>query len=372
VIRKRVRRRDGKTVYDARLRNPDGREYSRTFLTKKEAQAFEAAEWTARNRGACIDPRVASTPYKVLAEDWLRSNPTKQPSSLMRDRVTLRNQVLPVLGNRTVASITRADIQGLLRSWMEGYPATTVVRMFATLRATFSYAELAEMIGRNPCRGVRLPEAPPRESVILDADDLERVARAMKSVGPMVYLGALGMRWGEIAGLRVGRLDFLHRTITIAVQRTGGDGNRMVEHEPKTKAGRRTISVPDWIMTMLSEHLAARGLTGADADAYVFVSPTGLPLRYSDWLAHVWWPTREAAGFPRLRFHDVRHTAATLLVAEGVDIKTVQVRLGHADPHTTLRVYAQATQRADQDAAERVGPRIRPRDARGMKGHKPD
>jgi integrase len=124
-------------------------------------------------------------------------------------------------------------------------------------------------------------------------------------------------------------------------------------------------------MTMPSEHLASRALTGADADAYVFVSPTGLPLRYSDWLAHVWWAAREAAGLTTLRFHDVRHTAATLLVAEGVDIKTVQVRLGHADPRTTLRIYDQATKRADQDAAERVGGRIRPRDGRGMKGQKP-
>jgi integrase len=130
---------------------------------------------------------------------------------------------------------------GLVGLWIEAYPATTVVRMFATLRATFTYAELADMIGRNPCRGVRLPDAPVREALILDADDLERLASNMPRCGPTVYLAALGMRWGEIAGLRVRRLDFLHQTITIAIQRTGGDGNRTVDHEPKTKAGKRTI-----------------------------------------------------------------------------------------------------------------------------------
>jgi integrase len=76
-------------------------------------------------------------------------------------------------------------------------------------------------------------------------------------------------------------------------------------------------------------------------------------------------PAKQAAGFPDLRFHDLRHTAATALVTEGVDLKTAQVRLGHADPRTTLRIYAQATDKADRAAAEKVGERFRPRSQSG-------
>ena len=80
----------------------------------------------------------------------------------------------------------------------------------------------------------------------------------------------------------------------------------------------------------------------------------------------MWVPAKTAAGFPGLRFHDLRHTAATGLVTEGVDLKTAQVRLGHVDPRTTLRIYAQATEKADRALAESVGERFRPRDRRGM------
>jgi integrase len=187
------------------------------------------------------------------------------------------------------------------------------------------------------------------------------IASSLGDYGPMLYLAAFGLRWGEVARMRVGRFDFLRHTVTVATQRTRGERGRMVEHDPKTKAGRRTFTLPGWMMTMLSEHLAGRGLTGGDPDALVFVSPEGAPLHYSNWRQRVWLPALRAAGFEDLTFHDLKHTAGTILVAEGVDVKIAQVRLGHANPQTTLRIYAQATDRADRAAADKVGARLRPR-----------
>jgi hypothetical protein len=123
--------------------------------------------------------------------------------------------------------------------------------------------------------------------------------------------------------------------------------------------GFRTFTVPHWIMSMLAKHLTARGITGADNDALVFVSPDGEPLHYSNWRRCVWQPAVAAAGFTDLHFHDVRHTAATALVDEGVDIKTAQTRLGHSE-QVMLRIYAQATPRADLAAAEKIGRRFQP------------
>lgn len=91
----------------------------------------------------------------------------------------------------------------------------------------------------------------------------------------MVYLGAFGLRWGEVAGLRVDRLDFLRQTITIDGQRTRGLHGEMIDANPKTKAGRRSsLALPDWLMAMLAEILASRGVTATTPEALVFVSPT--------------------------------------------------------------------------------------------------
>jgi integrase len=367
MIKPRLRRRDGRKVYDVRLRDPSGKVYGRTFETKKAAEGWQADERSARNSGHWIDPRLAATPYRKVAEDWLGSNPRKRASTMTRDRMIVRKHVLPALGDRPVASITRANILSLVKAWADYEPAT-INRMFATLRATFNHAMLLELIVRNPCHGIKRPTVLPRDAQILDADDIDRLAAAMGDQGPMVYLAALGLRWGEIAGLRVGRIDFLRQTITIAVQRTAADGSHMVEGEPKTKAGKRTISVPDWMTAMLADHLAARGLTGADADAHVFVTVKGNPLTYTNWWGDVWVPARALAGFPDLHFHDLRHTAATVMVTGGVDPKTAQARLGHRDLRTTLAIYAQVTEKSDREAAEKIGDRLRPRDRRAIDG----
>ncbi len=190
----------------------------------------------------------------------------------------------------------------------------------------------------------------------------------MGAYGPMIYLAALGLRWGEIAGLRVRHLDFLRCRVTVATQRTCGEKGRMVEQDPKTRAGCRSFTVPEWVMTMLAESLADRGVTGGSPNALMFVSPDGAPLHYSNWRRRVWQPALNDAGFKNLTFHDLKHTAATVLVEAGVDVKTAELRLGHANPQTTLRIYAQVTKQADQSAAKKVGQRLRPRKAVSSNG----
>jgi integrase len=101
----------------------------------------------------------------------------------------------------------------------------------------------------------------------------------------MVYLGAFGLRWGEIAGLRVSRLDFLRYAISVDAQVTRGLHGRMIESDPKTRAGRRlSLAIPDWLLAMLVEGLAARGLVAGDDDAFVFVARGHPPARLQ--LAH--------------------------------------------------------------------------------------
>jgi integrase len=105
---------------------------------------------------------------------------------------------------------------------------------------------------------------------------------------------------------------------------------------------------------MLARHLAAAGLTAADADEFVFTDMDNGVIRYENWRRRIWIPAVTMAGCGGAGFHDLRRLAATILVVSGVDVKTAQVRLGHSDPRMTLAVYASAPVEADRDAAERL------------------
>jgi integrase len=194
---------------------------------------------------------------------------------------------------------------------------------------------------------------------VVDAQELGGIADAMGDYGPTAYLGAvLGLRWGECAGLRVGRLDFLRSTLEVAEQLTRGSRGAMVDGAPKWQPSRRTLAVPTALMALLADHLTRRGLTGADGDEWVFTAPHGGHLDYSHFRRRVWRrrpPPRRLEG---LEFHDLRRVNATGMVLDGVDLKTAQTRLGHSDPRLTLSVYAQATNTVDAAAAERLGTRF--------------
>jgi len=215
---------------------------------------------------------------------------------------------------------------------------------------------LHDLIGRSPCRGIKLPEVPPLrrtpvtpEAVALLVEVVDVVYQAMVLVGAV-----LGLRWGEVAGLRVQDLDLLGRTLTVDFQL---DEQRELV-EVKSGAGRRTLTMPRALVDVLSVHLARAGLTAANGDSLVFTAADGGPLSYTNWRRRTWLPAIEKAGLPDVDFHDLRRAAAIALVRLGVDVKTAQTRLGHSDVRLTLEVYAQATTEGDLEAADRLGERF--------------
>ena len=276
---------------------------------------------------------------------------------------------MPVLGNRPLSSITPADVQALVTEWTGKSAPRTVRRQYGVLRAILNVAVAHELISRSPCRGIRLPAVTQTVRRVVTAEELAALSDAMGDYGPMAYLGAvLGLRWGECAGPRVGRLDFLRSTLEVAEHLTRGPGGRMVMGPPKSQAARRTMAVSEPLMALLADHLASRQLIGADADALVFSAPAGGPLDYAHFRQRLWDPATVKAGLQGLEFHDLRRANATALVLEHVDLKTAQTRLGHSDPRLTLAVYAQATTAADQAAAAALGTRFLKisRPARGL------
>lgn len=353
-----------------------------TFVAKGDALSYLSTVETDVLRGAWIDPRRADTTVGNLAAQWKVANPAKRSSSLARDETILRLHVLPVLEGLRLGAVTPRDIQSLVNQWVaEGKAPKTVRRQYDVVRAIFSYAVAGDLLVRTPCRNVKLPAVAKQDRHQLTPDDVARVAEAVgPEYGAMVYLGAvLGLRWGEVAGLRVGRLDQLRGTLAVEEQIVRGEKGRPGVGPPKSAAGRRTLTMPKALVDILAEHLRRRGLTAADSTGYVFAASDGGPLDYTNWRRRVWIPATQKAelpgvafkprrpdadpeepGVPDINFHDLRRAAATALVAGGVDVKTAQDRLGHSDSRLTLDLYAQVTTEADRAAAKVMGERFFP------------
>lgn len=375
--------------YDVRYREPGGQPRVKTWRRKADAVRFSRSVEVDKDRGLFADPALARTPVKEVAAAWLESNPGRRGGSWQRDEIVVRRHIVPVLGSRPVGSITPADVQALVNRWSAARAPRTVRREYGVLRATLGYAVDHDLIRRNPCRRIKLPEVAPLRRHIIDADELSRLADALGGVGglgPMAYLGAVdGLRWGEVAGLRVGHVDFEAHTLSVTETVAHGRRGAVSFGEPKSAAGRRTLAVPVELIDMLTRHMADRGLDPDDDKVLLFTAPDGGVLRYSNWLRRVWWPACVAAGVGRmvedeatgkvryegLGFHDLRRAAATGLVAEGVDVKTAQGLLGHSDSRLTLDHYAQVVTEQSEAAAKAMGSRFlrpAPRDERAMEG----
>lgn len=330
---------------------------SQTFRTKGDALAYLSSVETDLRRGTWVNPDNASLRVVALAERWLSSNPAKRLDTLATDRYHLEAHLLPRIGERRIGEVTPHLLQQVVIELSERLAPKTVGRAYGVARAMFAFACETDLLARSPCRGVRLPHVEPRRCQVLTPDEVARLAEATaEEFRAMVWLGAiLGLRFSEVAGLRVGRLDLLNRALSVeeTVTRDGKGG--AVFGPPKSSASRRTLAIPAMLAEILAEHLRSRGLTGADLDTLLFPAPEGGPLRYANWRNRVWVPACRSAGLVGVGFHDLRRLSATLLVRHGVDVKTAQTRLGHADVRLTLGLYAQAVAEADREAAERIG-----------------
>jgi len=156
-----------------------------------------------------------------------------------------------------------------------------------------------------------------------------------------------GLRFGELAGLTVERVDLLHRAITVAVDLDELDGGHLQVGRVKSEASRRVVAVPNVIVPELERHLGTHSGTGSTG--YVFVGPQGGLLRRSNF-RHRWVKAVTAVGLPDLRFHDLRHTGNTLAAATGASTRELMLRMGHASPRAAL-IYQHATRERDTEIA---------------------
>lgn len=306
------------------------------FIRKQDAKDAAAAQESKMRRGDWIDPSLGRQLFSEWAQTYMQSAFNQRTSSRARDESYFRVHILPAFAPAAIGEIEPVAIQKWVTSLSTKLAPASVAIAYRLLSQIMRAAEDAGCIGRSPCRGIRLPRVDRHEMRFLSAAELERLADAAPARfrALVVTAGYLGLRWGEVTGLKRARLNLLQGTLEVSEILVEVAGV-LSFGEPKTKASRRLLSLPSFLVEELQHHLEDHS-THPDL---MFAGRDGGALYRGAFRRRVWLPAVETAGLSPLRFHDLRHTAAALMIASGTHPKVVQSRLGHASITTTLDLY---------------------------------
>lgn len=325
--------RDGRWL--ARWRDPQGRQRKKSFPRKVDAERFLSQMDADRNRGLYLDPAAGKLLLSTYANTWMAGLGHLKPSTALRYREVARVHVVPKWGDWQLAKVARSDLAAWLGGLVDsGMSPGSVRKIYLVTSMIFDSAVMDGRIARNPAQGIRLPRQPRGEPRFLSSSELRGLVEAAGPEGLHILVLALtGLRFGEFAALKVRRVDPERCRLTIA-ESVSLVGSKLVWTTPKTHRT-RSVPVPPMLMAVIAEQCA-----GKQPDDLVFTAPKGGPIRLNNWRRRVFSPACEAAGIVGATPHDLRHTAASLAVAAGANVKAVQQMLGHASAAMTLDVYA--------------------------------
>ena len=327
--------------WQARYSTDDGerRQAPTTFPTKADANHWLASVETDITRGTWHDPTLGRITVSEWSERWMATKlPTVRRATADQYEYILRMHIVPHLGDREIGSITPSEVQAWLAVLHRdsGLAPNTVAKVYRLLKNLLGGAVDLEMIPRNPCR---LKGASTERPPEIEVATPEQVASLADAVGDryraLVFVAAYGgLRWGELAGLQRRHVD-LERGVVIVDQKLS-EVNGVLEIEaPKSEAGRRSVALPALAVEELAGHLGQHAAEGRIS--LVFASERDGYLRRSNFRRRTWLPATKAVGLDGFRFHDLRHTGATLAASTGAPLRALMSRMGHSTPAAALR-----------------------------------
>jgi integrase len=335
-----------------------------TARTKKDVEA-RAAELIEKSRTGFVD--AGKVTVREFFEHWLETTaPTLRPVTQRRYRDLARLHIVGVIGNTPLSKLTAADVQRLYADRLARLSPTTVRYIHAVLHHALDDAVKWGLLFRNVSDAVDPPKKARNEMRIWSAEQVGCVLRAAVD-DPLEALWRLaiytGMRRGELLALKWADLDLDAGALFVQRSLSRGHTSRLEEGEPKSQSGRRRIALSPSVVESLKrrrvrqlEHRLAVDEIYEDR-GYVFANDTGGYL-HTNTLYRRFHDLITRADVPVIRFHDLRHTSATLLLAEGVHGKIVQERLGHANIAMTLDLYSHVTSDMQRHAADALEAKI--------------
>ncbi|MGI2295108.1 tyrosine-type recombinase/integrase [Paenibacillus sp. GXUN7292] len=368
-------------------RGPDGKYIRRTktlkvedqvlLKTKKRLQDYLDAEYVKFKAeveaGEYIAPQKMT--FAAFVEEWEQKYAVKhlQPTTLEIYMIYLNNRVIPAIGHMRIEDITTykminfvGELQNSEKADGTGkIAAGTVQYILRALRNVFNRAVEWKLIKENPLNGVKKPKGEKTKVNVYTAEEAQELLAALKGEFPywrvLITLAlTTGLRRGELLGLEWKHIDLEAGTLRVEQALSTTKQNRFLISEPKTENSIRTVSLPASVIKELKEYkthcnkerLKLGDLWKGGDRNFVFTVLDGKPM--SPYSVNGFWTSfTKKHNLRYIRFHDLRHTSATLLLNSGVHAKVISDRLGHADITTTLNIYAHTLKTADEAAANK-------------------
>lgn len=363
--------------WQARYPGPDGllRPAPHTFATRREADRWLSTAETDIARGDWADPEVGRVPLGEYAATWIEERPGLAVRSVELYEGLLRNHLNPYIGDVLLVDLSAARVRKWRKEMLDnGTSSVTVAKAYRLLKAVMNTAHLHDgLVKANPCtiKGGGQEDSPERPIATI-----KQTLDAADAIQPryrlVVLLAAFAsLRFAEMVGLQRGDFDLAKGVVHVRRQAVQTNGGKIISADPKSKAGKRRVVVPPFVVPEIRAHLdrfVAPGNT-----AWVFLGPKGArPTRNN--FHSIWAQAREAAGIPDVHLHDLRHTGNTLAAETGATLRELMDRMGHASTRAAL-IYLHAREERGQDIADGIEAMVKKaakkakKKARKKKGH---
>lgn len=364
------KRKDGRWEgrYTAGYDSNTGKRIIKNVLGRTQAEVKEKLK-AAMAESQVLD---VSREDEYTVATWLKTwyefyaKPNIRVATADRYRLMIETYTIPRIGKIKLKKLTSRDLQKLYKDLMEkgrvntksghgdpGLSSTTVRSVHLMLHCAFERAVKERLIPRNPTDDCIAPKVRKVEMKILAPEHMKAYLDAAEARGllPMFYLELVsGLRKGELVALLWSDLDVQNKTISVSKQYIKNPNGELTLSRPKTETSVRKVSIPQMAVDLLiQEHEKHPG------NPYMFPSPVTGEMYYPDSVVNLHKKILKDAGLEHIRFHDLRHTFATMALQNGVDIKTVSSMLGHYDAGFTLRTYTHATRQKQDEAAQAMG-----------------
>ncbi len=354
-------RKDGRWVCEITLEDHSRKQYY--FKTEKEA--LEKRRIVQNELAQGILATGPQQTVKQFLEYWLEDayKASVRLSTYRNSYIIAHKHLIPGLGHIKLQKLTAQQVQSFYAKKLKGgTTASRIKNIHGTLHTALEHARRVKLISMNVCNDVEVPRQVKQEKQPLTPEQarfLLQKIREHRLEGLLTLALATGMREGELLGLRWSDVDLDKGTLRVTRTLTYVNGHGSVESEPKTAKSKRTIVLPQFVVETLRRHRVSQlerrlavGKGWIDRDL-VFPDDDG-DFVIAQTLLRRFYRLLKEIGLPRIRFHDLRHSAATLLLSMGVPAKVVQELLGHSTISITMDVYSHVLPSMQKDAMDKM------------------